>query len=401
MSTMQFLPERLAKMHEVMAGHVARGAAPGLVTLVSRKEETHFDAIGTVAVGSSEPMPVDAIFRLASVTKPITAAAALILVEECVLRLDDPVDPFLPELADRQVLKRFDGPMDDTVPANRPISLRDLLTFRLGYGYAFAPGDFPVMQAMDEQRLGYNPNPHDAPATDEWMQRLGALPLMHQPGERWLYNVGADVLGVLIARASGMSLGDFLQERIFGPLGMVDTGFSVPEGKRGRLVSAYFTSPEDGTLDLFDEGSGSLWQDEPAFQSGAAGLVSTVDDLHAFGRMLLNGGASDGGRILSRPSVAMMMSDHLTAEQKAASFFLPGYWESRGWGFGGVVITRRDDISGTVGKYGWDGGLGTSFHVDPAEGMVTILLTQAAFSSADVPVVVRDFWSSAYQAIAD
>jgi CubicO group peptidase (beta-lactamase class C family) len=401
MTAFAFSPERLARMHDVLAGYVERGVAPGLVALVSRRGETYVDAIGMLAVDGDGPMARDTIFRIASMTKPITAAAAMILVEECVLRLDDPVDAYLPELADRQVLRQMDGPIEDTVPANRPITLCDLLTFRLGYGYIFEPGEFPVQQAMDEQHLGFSPNPHDAPAPDEWLRRLGALPLMHQPGERWLYNAGSDVLGVLIARASGMSLGDFLQERIFAPLGMTDTGFNVPENKLDRLASGYMTDPESGTLGLYDGDSDSVWVTPPTFHSGGAGLVSTVEDLHAFGQMLLRKGDAAGGRILSRPSVELMMSDQLTAEQKAISGWGDTYWTSHGWGFGGSVVTRRDDISETAGKYGWDGGLGTSWYVDPAEEMITILLTQASFTSAIVPPVVRDFWTSAYQVIAD
>lgn len=392
---------RLERLHAVMAGHVDRGAAPGLVTLISRRGETHVDAIGMTAVAGGESMRRDTIFRLASVTKPIMAAAAMIMVEECVLRLDDPVDRFLPELANRQVLKRQDGPLDDTVPATRPITLRDLLTFRLGFGLLFAPDLYPIQQAMDELLLGFVPDPQMAPDPDEWMRRLGTLPLIHQPGEQWLYNTGADVLGVLIARAAGQPLEMFLRERLLGPLGMVDTGFSVPADNLARLASSYWTDPETGALDLFDDARESRWASPPPFPSGGAGLVSTVDDMHAFGQMLLNQGKHGSKRILSRPSVTLMMTDQLTESQKAVPGLIPGYWDSHGWGFGGSVVTRRDDVAATPGKYGWDGGFGTSWYADPEEHMVTILLTQAAFTSADPPPVVRDFWTAAYAAIDD
>ncbi len=392
---------RLGRMHDVMAGYVERGTAPGLVTLVSRRGEVHVDAIGMKAVDGSDPMRPDTIFRLASVTKPITAAAAMILVEETKLRLDDPVDELLPELADRQVLRSIDSDLDDTVPANRPITLRDLLTFRLGFGLIFAPEPPPIQQAMEEQLLGFVPDPQAVPVPDEWMRRLGALPLMYQPGERWLYNTGSDVLGVLIARAADQPLDGFMRERLFDPLGMKDTGFSVPADKLDRLANNYWTDPETGALDLFDDARDSRWSRLPVFPSGAAGLVSTAGDLQIFGQMMLNMGTLDGERILSRPSVELMTTDQLTPEQKAVSGLESGYFDSHGWGFGMTIVTRRDKISDSIGKYGWDGGFGTSWYADPAEEMVTILLTQAAFTSATPPDIVLDFWTAAYAAIDD
>src|SRR5436190_6011412 len=204
MSTAELSRVRLGRMHELMAGYVERGDVSGLVTLVSRRGEVHVDAIGMKAVSNSDPMRRDTIFRISSMTKPITAAATMILVEECKLRLDEPVDRWLPELAEREVLKRLDGPLDDIVPANRPITVRDLLTFRMGFGQMMAmPDAYPILQAASEQQIGMGPpNPSTIPAPDEWMRRLGRLPLMHQPGEMWMYNTGPDVLGVLIARVS-------------------------------------------------------------------------------------------------------------------------------------------------------------------------------------------------------
>src|SRR5439155_25321799 len=213
---------RLGRMHDVMTGYVERGDVPGVVTLVSRRGEVHVDAIGTLAADGSTPMRRDTIFRISSMTKPITAAATMILVEECRLRLDEPVDRLLPELADRKVLKWLDGPLHDSVPAKRPITVRDLLTFRMGFGQMMAlPDAYPILKAASELQIGMGPpNPAATPAPDEWMRRLGTLPLMHQPGEKWMYNTGSDVLGVLLARASGQPFETFLRERIFGPLGM-------------------------------------------------------------------------------------------------------------------------------------------------------------------------------------
>src|SRR6266545_3423137 len=311
-------------------------------------------------------------------TKPITAAATMILVEECRLRLDEPVDRLLPELAGRKVLKRLEGPLDETVPANRPITVRDLLTFRMGFGQLMAPPDaYPILKAANEQRVGMGPpTPSAQPAPDEWIRRLGTLPLMHQPRET------------------------LLRERVFEPLGMEDTAFSVPATKLDRLATSYQVNPETGALELYDEAEGGQWSRPPAFPSAGGGLVSTIDDYLAFGQMMLNKGNYGSERLLSRPSVETMTTDQLTPEQKAVSGFYPGYFDSRGWGFGVSVITRRDDLAAVPGRFGWDGGLGTSWYSDPREDMVAILMTQRSafrlFSG-----VYLDFWTSAYQTIDD
>jgi CubicO group peptidase (beta-lactamase class C family) len=401
MSTGGFSRARLGRMHDVMAGHVEHGDVPGIVTLVSRRGEVHVGALGMKAIGESEPMQRDTIFRIASVTKPIVAAAAMILVEECALRLDEPVDPWLPELANRQVLRAIDSPLDDTVPSNRPITLRDLLTFRLGIGAVMVfPPRYPIQQAMAEAELAPGPTlPSHAP--DELMKRFGSLPLLHQPGEKWLYNSGSDILGVLISRVAGTRLEEFLRERILAPLGMNDTSFSVPASKLDRLASSYWTNFATGEFDVFDGVDDSRWARPPVFESGAGGLVSTVDDLLAFGQMMLKGGKHGSERILSRPSIEVMTTDHLTPEQKTASDFFPDFWNSHGWGFGVSIVTRRDDLAATPGRYGWDGGYGTSWYVDPKEELIGILMTQRVWDSPSPPSVLLDFWTSAYQAIGD
>jgi len=387
---------RLGRMHDIMASYVERGDVPGLVTLISRRGETHVDALGAMAVGGRDLMRRDTIFRIASMTKPITAAAAMILVEECNLRLDEPVDRLLPELAERRVLKRIDGPVDDTVPAIRSITLRDLLTLRLGIGVVMAPPRrYPIQEAMAEAGLAPGPNP-PAQTLDEWMARLGRLPLIHQPGETWLYHTGFDILGVLIARAAGQPLEQFLRERIFAPLGMTDTGFYVPAGKLDRLPPSYMADPDTGALMVHDDPSDSLWARPPAFPSE---LVSTVDDYLAFYQMMLNKGRYGRERILSRPSVELMTTDQLTSEQKAGARVFFG--DNSGWGFGVAVITRRDDLAAVPGRFGWNGGVGTSGYADPTEDIVGILMTQRLMESPDPPAVFRDFWTSAYQAIDD
>jgi CubicO group peptidase (beta-lactamase class C family) len=343
----------------------------------------------------------DTLFRIASVTKPITAAAAMVLVEECKIRLDDPVDRWLPELANRKVLRRIDGPVDDTVPAKRPITLRDILTFRLGIGAVMVfPSRYPIQKAMEE--AGVAPGPIlPALAPDELMKRYGSLPLCYQPGEVWMYNSGSDILGVLIMRVTGKSLETFLRERIFTPLGMKGTSFSVPESKIDRLATCYQTDFATGKPTIFDKARSGRFARPPVFESGAGGLVSTVDDLLAFGRMMLDKGRYGRERILSRPSVELMTSDQLTPEQKAASDFFPNFWDSRGWGFGMSVITKGDDLSMVPGRFGWDGGYGTSWYCDPKEDMIGILMTQRVWDSPHPPYVQLDFWTSAYQAIAD
>ncbi len=395
--------ERLKRLHDVMTGYVERGEVPGLVTLVARRGEGHVDAIGAMAAGSEQPMRRDTIFRISSMSKPITAAAAMILIEECALRLDEPVNRLLPELANRQVLKRPDANLDDTVPAHRPITVRDLLTFTMGLGIvAAAPGTVPIADALAELELGQGmPSPQTPPAPDEWIRRLGTLPLMYQPGERWMYNTGSDVLGVLIERASGQPFETFLKERIFDPLGMNDTGFDVIWDRIGRLATSYVIDPDSGAAAVYDEPADGQWSRLPPFPSGGGGLVSTVDDFLAFADMLRGRGVSRGERILSRPSVEFMTSDQLTPEQKAASGLVPGFFRVHGWGFGVAVVTERTEVAKSVGTYGWDGGMGTSWYNDPAEDLTMILMTQQAWTSPIPPRLFQDFWTATYQAIAD
>ncbi|GAA4514895.1 serine hydrolase [Actinoallomurus oryzae] len=391
----------LDRMREVLGRAVERAEVPGLVALVHRRGETHVIALGTTELGGDTPMGRDTIFRIASLTKPVVAVAGLILIEECRLRLDDPVDDLLPELADRRVLRRVDGPLDDTVPAERPITVRDLMTFRLGLGAIFAPpGTYPIQRALAETGVDSGP---EGPSVDpdEWIKRLGTLPLAHQPGTTWMYHTSADVLGVLIARAAGRPLGEFLRERVFAPLGMDDTGYHLPAGKLGRLAASYTTDPRTGALVRRSDPRDDAWDRPPAFPSGGGGpgLLSTVDDYLAFCRMLLNKGRHDGGtRILSRPAVELMTTDHLTPEQKAGSEVFLG---SGGWGFGIAVDGGRDDLATRPGRFGWTGGLGTTACADPSEDLVGVLFTQAAMTSPRPPRVFQDFWTSAYAAIDD
>jgi CubicO group peptidase (beta-lactamase class C family) len=389
-----FSKSRLGRVADLLAGSVQRGETAEVVAVLSRGGETRLET-----AGGAEP---DTIFRIASMSKPVAAVAALILVEECVLRLDDPVDEFLPELASRRVLTRADGPLDDTVPAERPITLRDLLTFQAGIGFGHGmfgpPGSVPYMDALGALRGGM-PQPAAVAEPDEWMRRLGSLPLACQPGTRWLYNTGSDILGVLIARAGGQPFGDFLHERIFSPLGMTDTGFWVPPDAIGRLPPQY-TRDDSGAVVVYDPPDGQ-WAAPPAFPSGAGGLVSTAPDYLAFASMLMGGGSHRGVRILSRPSVSLMTSDQLPATVKAVSGLAPGDFDAMGWGFGVSVVTRRTQVYHSAGTYGWNGGLGTTWANDPAENLTLILLTQHAFTSHLGPTLLGDFSTTAYQALDD
>jgi CubicO group peptidase (beta-lactamase class C family) len=396
-----FTKPGLERLRAVMRGHVDDGTHPGLVWMVARPGHVHVDTVGVDTFGADRPMRRDTIFRIASMTKPVTAVATMILVEECRLRLDDPVDALLPELADRRVLRTPASEVNDTVPAQRPITVRDLLTFRAGYGLILAePGSLPILRELDRRGMGAGPpQPGSEPDVDGWIGRFADLPLFHQPGEAWMYHTGADLLGVLIARASGMPFPQFLRERVFEPLGMSDTGFHVPDADLDRFSTEYFRNPATGTVEVFDPRVGGQWSHPPAFPSGGGGLVSTVDDFHAFSVMLASNGVFRGERLLSRASAEVMMTDQLTAEQKSGTSLVPGFWEANGWGFGMSVVTRRVGVDTNPGRVGWDGGLGTAWSADRGETLITILMTQKAWESPVPPAVVRDFRTAAYAAL--
>ena len=312
-------------------------------------------------------MTRDSVFRIASISKPIVAAATMVLVERGVFGLDDAVDAWLPELAVPVVLRDPSGPLDDVTPADRAITVRDLLTLRGGHG--FTPDVMsPAGRALQERLHQGPPRPRSVPPPDEWMARLGEIPLVHQPGEGWSYNVGSDVLGVLLARATATTLGEVLRETIFEPLGMRDTGFWTDQVDR---LTSYYETGHDG-FELVDPPDGQ-WASPPPFESGAGGLVSSADDWHAFGRMLLEG----GGQVLSPESVALMMTSHVEAEPDNP--FLDG----QGWGFGGGVDVHLKDPWNVLGRYGWVGGTGTAGYVIPSTSTVVVWLSQVELRGPD------------------
>lgn len=364
---------------------------PGAVALLAHGDEIEVVTTGFVDIEHSAPMRRDSLFRIASATKPMTAAALLMLLDDGRVALDDPIARWLPELESPVVVRTPTSQVDDVVPAGRAVTVHDVLSSTAGWGF---PADFelPAVQPlMTELAQG----PPQIPVTltpDAWVRALADIPLLYPPGEKWLYNLCSDLQGVLVARVSGQSLPDFLAERLFGPLGMHDTGFSVPAADLHRFTSCYV--PDDGGLALID-GPDGLWSRQPVFPSGAGGLVSTVDDWCAFGRMVLRGGRSQDGRpVLSADAVRRMTTDHLSAAQRAdAALFLEG----QGWGYGGSVDVTADDPWTVPGSYGWIGGTGTSAHIDPSGDSVAVLFTQVEMTSPVAPSVMREFWTYAAQ----
>lgn len=389
-----FTTEGLAGVRAALEKHVASGAMPGLVGLVARGDETHAFALGRMSRDAGAPAVArDTIFRIASMTKPLVAAAAMMLVEDGRLRLDEPVDRLAPELAGRQVLRSMGAALDDTVPATRPITVEDVMSFRLGWGIDF--DDTPFTRAAAEIPGFGMPNPAAAFTPDSFMAALGELPLQAQPGERWLYTLGSNVLGVLVARAAGQPLEVFLQERLLVPLGMLDTGFFVPFAKQARLITGYM--PDPSGLVRFEPWNG-LYGKPPSFPAGDSGLVSTADDYAAFARFLLSGVGLDGKRLLTDESLRAIRTDRLAPAQRQAGAPILG--PDRGWGLGAGVYVQKSAQGVPVGAFGWDGGFGTSWFTDPASGLTAILLTQRVFDGPDPPIVHKDFAKAAVSALA-
>ncbi|MFG2650589.1 serine hydrolase domain-containing protein [Streptomyces sp. NPDC048436] len=385
----------MADLRRTLETHVSNGSVPGAVGLVAHRDRVEeVAAVGSVDVEGSAPMARDSIFRIASITKPVVAAAVMMLVEDGRIALEDPVGQWLPELASPSVVRTPSSPVDDVVPAVRPITVFHLLSSRAGYGFA---SDFslPALAPLFSELKQGPPQPQAVAEPDEWMATLSRIPLLHQPGDGWLYNICSDLQGVLISRVTGTPLPDFLAERIFEPLGMTDTAFSVPPGKLDRFTSYYAAGPEAGPerdpisgLELLDAPDGQ-WSSPPPFPSGAGGLVSTLDDWLAFGRMLLAEGAADGRRLLTPDSVRQMTTNQLTtSERESGGLFLEGM----GWGFGGAVDVETVEPWSVPGRYGWVGGTGTAAHIIPATGTVTLMFSQLQMGGPSFPALMRDFW---------
>ncbi|MEC3957399.1 serine hydrolase domain-containing protein [Nocardia sp. CDC153] len=400
-----FSAEGLAKVSEVLEGYVDRGEVAGAVALLYRHGElAHVDAVGWRDRSAQLPMERDTLFRIASMTKPITAVAALSLVDEGLIGLHDPIDGWLPELADRKVMRDIDGSPDDVVPADRPITLEDLLTYRLGLGWgrsSLAPQLFALTADPIASAIGVANAEQLDP--DQWLRKVGELPLIAQPGTLWRYHTASDILGILISRVTGQPLETVLQERVLTPLGMTDTGFVVPEAKRDRLSVLY--GPDFTEL---DRPATTAWGQQPLFVSGGAGLVSTADDYARFARMLLGGGELDGVRVLSAELVAALGTDYLTPEQHATPPFNPPLgqtiWADQGFGYGVKIQTEPGTGVPSVGTLSWPGGLGTAWYADPEKDLVALLLVQ----SANIIIAAEwrsplgdDFLTTVYTALED
>ncbi|MCB0994316.1 MAG: beta-lactamase family protein, partial [Acidimicrobiales bacterium] len=380
----------MARLSDVLDGHVRSGDVPGLAWSVSRGAQTWSGASGSLHADRFEPVLTNSLFRIAELTEPLTAVAALQLVEECVVRLDDPIDELIPELADRRVLVHPEAPLHRTVPARRAITVRDLLTNRMGLGGAPDGVSTPVLDALH----GFGVGPardglERSPEADEWLHRLGTLPLASQPGDRWLAGTSAEVLGVLVARACGTTLGRALQARVLERLGMADTGFWVPAERRLRLGSCYRRGCTGDALDLIDP-PGGRWSHPPLFESGGVGLVSTAPDLLRFATALRTDGRCGGHRVLSWSAVRSMTTDQLDHETIPTSEIEAGRC---GWGLGVAVRRARLGLALSPGSYGSVSSFGGCWWNDPELDLSGVLLTTCAWDAPSLPAVCQDFWT--------
>ncbi len=368
-----FNPAALATIGPALADFVDRGELAGVVSLTSRGAEiVHTEAIGWRDLETNGPMRDDTLFRIASMTKPVTSVAALMLVEEGRIALGDPIGRWIPELADPRVLRDAAGPLHDTVPAWRSITIEDLLTHRSGIAYAFF-SEGPLKSAY-ERALGDPAMNRLTP--DAWLAALGTLPLAYQPGERFHYGHSTDVLGFLIARIEGKPLRRVLQERIFGPLGMVDTDFWLPPAKRDRLASLYGYAEEAGRLTKIEP---TMYDEPPAYTPGGGGLISSAPDYHRFARMLLARGELDGVRLLRPESVDLMRTNRLTDAQRQIPFAGMPLWQTSGFGLGlaiGEDAVGNPYACGAPGSITWPGIFGTWWQADPVHDLVMIYLIQ-------------------------
>lgn len=396
--------QRAATLEATLQDHITRGELGGLVALAWRPgEPTRCIALGRRDVQRDLPVARDTIFRIASLTKPITSVGALALLDEGRFDLDEPITRVAPELRSMGVLRNPDGPLEDTVPANRAITFRDLLTHRAGFTYAeFHRG--PIGAAYTAT-LGAEID--NALSPDEWIARLATLPLIDQPGAGFHYGVSSDLLGFLIARMERATLGEVLRERVFDPLGMRDTGFVVPNDKRHRRAA--LTGFDDAgrliTLDATPGGHALAERPESmTFESGSGGLWSTADDYVTFARLFVGGGAVDGVRILGAESCAMMMSNQLTPAQRAATRMLGRAPFARGHGYGlGVAVVMEPDSAdvllcgGGKGSVGWPGAFGGWWQADPNDGSVLVFLSH---NMVELPQMAQGIGLAVWSAIA-
>ena len=369
----EFDRKALAQVAPALKGVVDQGTLSGMDTLVWRRGEViQAEAIGHADVEGGVPMQRDTLFRIASMTKPITSIAALMLIEEGKMALTDPITKWMPEFKDMRVLKDAAGSLDDTVPADRDITVEDLFTHRSGLAYGFTSVG-PIAHAH-EDKLG---SPLiNAKSPDEWLKALGELPLSYQPGERFHYSHATDVLGFLVARVEGKPLGEVLQARIFGPLGMNDTCFWLEPAKRDRLAKLYEARPEGGLRDV----SIPHTPQPLGFEAGGGGLISSADDYLKFARMMLGRGEVDGVRLVKPETIDLMLANRLTDEQRTHAFLGMPFWISQGFGLGVSMILDAEKHqwmgAGADGAFGWPGAFGTWWQADPKNDLILIYLIQ-------------------------
>jgi CubicO group peptidase (beta-lactamase class C family) len=364
----------LAQIQPALQGVVDAGDLSGFVTLIWRGgEEVQLNLVGQRNLETGAPMTRDTLFRIASMTKPVTSVAALMLMEEGKLKLDDPIAKWAPEFADMRVLKDPTGPLDDTSPAPRQITVEDLFTHRAGLAYSFTSVG-PIAHAY-HRALGEVLAIDTAP--DEWMRALASLPLSYAPGERFHYSHATDVLGFLVGRIAGKGFREFLFERIFGPLGMVDTDFWIPPEKAARAANVYGFNDDETALEARPFPARTA---PPRFCGGGGGLISTLDDYLKFARMLRGEGEVDGVRLLQPGTVRLMRQNRLTDAQREIPFMNIPMWAGQGFGLGVSTITDPEKQAwmgpGGLGAFGWPGAFGTWWRVDPQHDMILIYLIQ-------------------------
>jgi CubicO group peptidase (beta-lactamase class C family) len=365
---------KLAVIPGMMKSVVDAGDLSGMVTLVWRDgEEVQLNTIGQRDIENNKPMTRDTLFRIASMTKPITSVAALMLVEEGKIRLDDPITKWLPEFADMKVLKDPKGPLNETYPSPRIITVEDLMTHRSGFAYGFTSSG-PIGKAHEDV-LG---SPLDNDKTpDQWLAALATLPLTYPPGQQLHYSHSTEVLGFLIGRVAGNTYRDFIMERILSPLGMKDTDFYVPKDKRDRAAVVYQQDQATGKLKPVPF---PQYDSPPAYTAGGGGLISTLDDYLLFARMLLNKGELNGRRYIKRETFELMATNHLSEDQRQIPFLGMPMWSGLGFGLGLSVVmdaVKHEWMgAGSQGSFGWPGAFGTWWQADPQKNMIMIFLIQ-------------------------
>ncbi len=383
---------RLQRIRPVMQRYVDQNLFAGIVTLIARRGQVaHLEAFGSQERETNRPMTPDTLFRIYSMTKPITSVAVMMLCETGQLRLSDPVSRYVPEFKDLQVMASRGGYAYDLVPAKREVTLHDLMTHSGGLSYGFDPHS-----ALDDlyRKMFEHADKNVEPVMEARMKAFAQarLPLAFQPGTGFNYSISIDVLGYIIQLAAAQPFEDYLQEKILGPLGMVDTAFWVPPEKVQRFAAMYGPA-EGGGLKLLEPAEGSRYTRPTRDPSGGGGLVSTIGDYFRFGQMLLNGGALEGARLLGRKTVEWMLQNHLPE----------GVYQSddkaNGFGCGGSVLLHpgRSHRPGSPGKFGWGGAANTEWWIDPAEELQCVLMLQY-MPGFTIPIV-EDFAQLAYQAL--